>query len=43
MLSNGGEEIGGYGIRSIQTVIIYNDEEQVEFTEDDFIGVIVIN
>ncbi len=43
VLSNADKESRGCGTQSIQTVIIYNDQEQVKFTGDNFIGITVVN
>ena len=43
ILSNGDKVSSGSGSQSIQTIIIYNDQEQVKFTGDTFMGITVVN
>lgn len=43
VLSNGDKGSSGCGNQSIQTVIIYNNQGQVKFTGDNFMGITVVN
>ncbi|WP_069997329.1 hypothetical protein [Cellulosilyticum sp. I15G10I2] len=42
VLSNGDKGSSGCGTQSMQTVIIYNGQEQVKFTGDHFMGITVM-